>query len=385
MLRKFVSFASDGEVKRKFCFMGMVTVYKDSDTDSTVVSNLFIDEYMGDANDAQIKVYLYLLRMMGARKATSVCDIADKFNHTEKDVVRALKYWEKKQLLDLDVDEDKKLVGIRMRDLSKMAHHAQKRETTTAFVPMPAASAPAETAPAITPEQAPVAAPAFAKPAYSASQLQEFKARDNTKQLLFVAESYIGKPLTPGEIKSILFFSDELNFSDDLIDYLLQYCVDKGKKDFKYIEKVAINWAEEGITTPEEAAKKSTQYDRNYYTVMRELGKTGTPTTKEASFITRWLKEYGFSIDIIIEACERTVMTTDKNRFEYAEGILKSWYTRNVHYKSDIEKIDAQHKQKKNAAGGTARSAKTDNRFNQFEQNTYDFDSLEKELLTNYQ
>lgn len=368
--------------------MGMVTIYKDSDTDSTVVSNLFIDEYMGDANDAQIKVYLYLLRMMGARKATSVCDIADKFNHTEKDVVRALKYWEKKQLLDLDFDEDKKLVGIRMRDLSNMDRPAEKRETRSVFVPMPE-EAPAVPAVRVSaPAEAPAAAPAFSKPAYSASQLQEFKAREGTKQLLFVAESYIGKPLTPAEMKSILFFADELGFSDDMIDYLLQYCVEKGKKDFKYIEKVAINWAEEGITTPDAAAKTAAQYDKNYYTIMRELGKTGVPTTKEASFITRWIKEYGFSTDIIIEACDRTVMATDKNRFEYAEGILKSWYTQNVHYKADIEKADALHKSKKTAAGnGTARpAAKTGgNRFNQFEQNPYDFDSLEKELLTNYQ
>ena len=75
--------------------MSHLTIYQSNYVDATVVSNLFIDEYMKDANDAQIKVYLYLLRMMNAREATSVSDIADKFNHTEKDILRALKYWEK--------------------------------------------------------------------------------------------------------------------------------------------------------------------------------------------------------------------------------------------------------------------------------------------------
>ena len=82
--------------------MSHLTIYQSNYVDATVVSNLFIDEYMKDANDAQIKVYLYLLRMMNAREATSVSDIADKFNHTEKDILRALKYWEKQRLLDLD-------------------------------------------------------------------------------------------------------------------------------------------------------------------------------------------------------------------------------------------------------------------------------------------
>ena len=84
--------------------MAHLTIYRETTPDSTVVSNLFIDEYMRDANDAQLKVYFYLLRMMNARQATSVSDIADKFNHTEKDVLRALKYWQGLKLLDLDYD-----------------------------------------------------------------------------------------------------------------------------------------------------------------------------------------------------------------------------------------------------------------------------------------
>ena len=74
--------------------MSRLTIYRDNQADSTVVSNLFIDQYMKDANDAQLKVYLYLLRMMSAYQPTSVSDIADRFNHTEKDVLRALKYWQ---------------------------------------------------------------------------------------------------------------------------------------------------------------------------------------------------------------------------------------------------------------------------------------------------
>ena len=84
--------------------MARLTIYKDNYVDSTVVSNRFIDEYMKDANDAQLKIYLYLIRMLNANQATSVSDIADKFNHTEKDVIRALKYWEKNKLLKLDYD-----------------------------------------------------------------------------------------------------------------------------------------------------------------------------------------------------------------------------------------------------------------------------------------
>ncbi|MGN0402983.1 MAG: DnaD domain protein [Acetatifactor sp.] len=373
--------------------MARLTIYKDNDSDCTAVSNLFIDEYMKDANDAQLKVYLYLLRMMNAQLPTSISDIADKFNHTEKDVLRAFKYWEKHQLLDLDYDEDKNLVGIHMHDLKSTAGTGKRKgNAASAFVPMPAAPAAAMSEPMTAPAELSVPSLDFEaiehtetvtyeKPVYSAERLRAFKEQQNTAQLLFIAESYIGRPLTPSEMKSILYFTDVLHFSDDMIDYLLQYCVDKGKKDFKYIEKVAVNWAEEGITTPKQAQQRACLYDKNVYTIMKELGKNSTPTSKEAAYIFRWTKEYGFDNDIIIEACERTVMATDKNRFEYADRILGSWHDQNVHHKSDITRIDEMYKQRRK--NNTASSRQSTNRFNQFSQNAYDFDALEKELISN--
>ncbi len=366
--------------------MARLTIYKDSYADSTVVSNIFIDQYMKDANDAQLKVYFYLIRMLNANQAISVSGIADKFNHTEKDIIRALKYWEKNQLLDLDYDENKNLVGIHLRDLNAPAGAtAPVDQTNAAQIATPADLTPIT--PSVSTTQASTVSadatvtadkPAFSKPSYSLDQLREFKERESTAQLLFIAESYIGKPLTASEIKTILFFTDELHFSDDLIDYLIQYCVDRGKKDFKYIEKVAVNWAELGVTTPKQAQKHSSKYDKNVYAIMNELGKSTSPTTKEMEFINRWMKDYGFSTDIILEACERTVLATDKHRFEYAEGILSSWKRANVHHKTDIHKIEALYQKKKTAA----KPAST-NKFNQFTQNSYDFDELERQILSN--
>lgn len=380
--------------------MSRLALYREEAIDSTVVSNLFIDEYMKDANDAQLKVYLYLLRMMNARQATSVSDIADKFNHTEKDIIRALKYWEKHKLLTLEFDETgMTVVGIYVNGLDNPCKTKNRQNVgrPSVFVPLPAAPEPVQaeaTDPALLSYTMPAGCatafpvpdkeeiPTFEKPVYSADQLREFKNRQDTAQLLFIAESYIGRPLTPSEMKTILFFTDVLHFSDDLIDYLLQYCVDRGKKDFKYIEKVAVNWAEEGITTPKQAQKVSSRYDKNVYAIMNELGKNNSPTNRELEYINRWIKEYGFSTDIIFEACQRTVLATDRHRFEYAESILSNWKNQNVHHKSDIHKIDDLYQQRKKTFAPTG--AKTSgNRFNQFAQNNYDFDALEQELLSN--
>jgi len=348
--------------------MGYLKIYRENHGGVTSVSNLFIDRYMKEANDAQLKIYLYLLRMTGAGLSTSISDMADLFNYTEKDVQRALKYWEKNHLIALEYEDGKDLSGIRLLDLSGKS--APEGAPLVSFVQLPAR---AERAPA-----------EYTVPSYSLDELKEFKEREETAQLLFVAEQYIGRPLSPTEINTILFFSDRLGFSEDLIDYLIQYCVDKGKKDFRYIEKVAVSWAQEGITTPGQAARLAGKYDKIVYTVMKALGKSGTPTRVEADFALKWVKEYGFTQDIILEACHRTVMATDKHRFEYADRILGNWSRQQVRHKADIRALDdAYAKNKALKPSGKASGNSGNNTFNQFLHTDYDFDALEKEILSN--
>ena len=121
--------------------------------------------------------------------------------------------------------------------------------------------------------------------------------------------------------------------------------------------------------------------------IMNGLGKNSTPTVKEAEFITRWLKDYGFTTDIILEACNRTVMATDKHRFEYAERILKSWHGAQVRHKADILALDdAYAKTKASRPSGhspTGTNSSAAGSFNQFLHTDYDFEALEKEILSN--
>ncbi len=368
--------------------MGQLTIYKNNYMDSTVISNLFIDEYMKDANDAQLKVYLYLLRVISSNKTTSISDIADLFNHTEKDVTRALIYWEKKHLLSLEYDDEKNIIGI----------HLEEPEDTQAedIVPLaPVVSMMPKSISVDFNSGIGQAAEVYikdsegkkkeekhssAKHDYSLDEMKAFRSKDSTGQLLFITEQYLQKPLSSSDMNTILFLSEGLHFSDDMIDYLIQYCVDRGKKDFRYIEKVALNWAENGITTPEQAEKYAHKYDKTIYSIMNALGKSNMPTPKEVEFINRWTSEYGFETDVIFEACERTVLATENHRFEYADKILSNWKNADVRHKADIQKIDSLYQKKKNTAAFAKQPS--GNKFNQFKQHDYDFDAIERAILS---
>lgn len=97
--------------------MPKIALSSDNQNSATSVSNIFIDEYMSDANGEFVKIYLYLLRLMnGPDAAFSISSIADKFEHTEKDIKRALCYWERMHLLRLEYDDKENLTGICLLD-----------------------------------------------------------------------------------------------------------------------------------------------------------------------------------------------------------------------------------------------------------------------------
>ena len=396
--------------------MNRLNIYQNIHKEQTVVSNCFIDDYMAEANDAQLKIYLFLIRMMSANLPTSVTDIADKFNYTEKDVLRALMYWESRQLLALEYDAAHNLSGIQVLSLDNpyeqvrtapritpvlsFIRPASMQSGMTAPRPMAAASAMSAQNPMTArmnaaPAQMQASSTGTAtiteyptrelssqpeKPSYTMDDLKNFKNNAEAQQLLFVTEQYLGRQLTRGDMETILFLYDRLGFSADLIDYLVQHCVERGKKDFRYMEKVALSWAEQGITDPKQAQLASKKYDKTVYTIMKSLGKNSAPAPKELEYIQKWTKEYGFMLDVIQEACDKTVMTTDSHRFAYADGILSKWYQAGVHHKADIAALDASYQR---PAKPVANNSNSGNKFNRFAQNSYDFDQLEQNILSN--
>lgn len=382
--------------------MAKITLHSDNQISATSVSNTFIDEYMSDANGEFVKIYLYLLRLMNAPEASfSISSIADKFGHMEKDIRRALAYWERMNLLQLEYDGDKNLTGIRLLDSvprqagctsapgdgqnAAMPEEGRVEQAPNGTAAVESAAAPAS--PAKTPKAAPIASDGAVptKKNYSADDVLRFREDEAFADLLFVTERYLGRTLSATDINTIsyLYDRDGLGFSTELIEYLIESCVSNNHSSIRYIEKVALGWAKQHITTVEEAKQGSPVLGKTYYKVMSCFGISGQRmlVPSEVAFISRWINEYGFSDDIIAEACNRTMQRVHQPSFEYADKLLANWHDAKVHHLSDIVKLDSAHQnQKKNTA--VAATAASPNRFNNFKQRDYDFDQLEKLLLT---
>lgn len=324
----------------------------------TIIPNSILDQYLPEANELQLKVYLYILRNVSAGRPVQISVMADYFNETEKDITRAISFWEKRDVFSCGQRDSISTEGISDKAAPQIDSAASKTVS---------ASAPSDMAGNI-----------------SRDTFRNFSNSQDFGELRFVAETYMGKPLSSNDLHILLFIKESLGFSNELIDFLLQHCAECNKKSFHYVQKVACEWSKQGITTPDEAQAHCALYNKKIYTIMNALGKKSDPTNAELDYIERWYQQYGFDADVIMEACRRTVLATDRNRFSYADKILSSWHTSGVHHASDISRVDASFQaQKKQPSSRKAPGYIANNPFLQHQSSNVDYDALEKELLQN--
>ena len=365
--------------------MAMITLQNSSMAEVTILSNTFIDNYMPEANGEFVKVYIYLLRSLSSAPVSfSLEQMADRLLCTERDILRALKYWAKQELIALDFTDNNKLCGIVLLSPDKHAEATSSISAsveTVSTIEQPIVSPPVAPAPMVSSSGTPAS---VRKQELTPERIRELKQNEEIIQIIYIAEQYLGKTLSPTESQKLLFFYDGLGLSADLIEYLLEYCVSHNHKSIRYIEKVAIAWAEQGITTVDQAKQSNSRYNKEYFTILKALGITNrNPVETEITLMDTWLKTYGFSMEIIQEACNRTVLQTGQASFQYTDKILEGWKKKEVRTLDDIRSLDDEHQKRRQSRKSAKKPAApaSNNRFNNFEQRAYNFDEYEKHLL----
>ncbi len=357
--------------------MSKILLQAEGISNVTIVPNTFIDQFMPSANGAYVKVYLYLLRcFLGNYPEVTISSIADRLEDTEKDIVRALNYWEKQNILILSRNSEKEITAIQLVDLNQKQVEAIVDSNTASVQEEIAASIHADTKPT-------------ARQNYSADRIEELTKDDSINWALHIVEIYLDRPLKSMDLQLILYLYDELHFSAELIMYLYEYCVSKGKKNASYVEAVALTWAKEGIDSEEKAKAATTTYNEHFNTVNKAFGLNRAPGQIERQYITKWVEVYSFSDEIIAEACNRTILRTQKPDFKYTDKILETWFKKDVKSHTDITKLDEEFNKGNKVSvakksNTVQKQTQTSNRFNQFPQRTYtdqDYAELERKLI----
>ena len=409
--------------------MTAINISSDIATSFTTVSDIFIDQYMPKANGEFVKVYLYLLRATGSGAGiATISEIADHFSNTEADIIRALNYWASEGILQLQTGADGQIIGVNLCSLSVSGMQAAQSNIQSAVADNAAQNnlqnsvvnnaaqnilkngvvnnaaqnistaniqmqdSVVEKLKSQTPDKA-----ASSQKEYTLDEIKEFRKNPDISELFFIIETYLKHTLSSTDTNMVLYWLDELHFSTDLVEYLVEYCITKGHSSLRYMNKVALGWADAGIKTVDQAKDDAAAHSQIYYSVMKALGITGRNLVdSEVSLINKWVGEYGFDIELVKAACSKTISAIQKPSFEYTDSILANWRKKDVHTLKDVEVLDANFakankasatgsSQGTNAANGSSKpksnNSSSKNKFNNFNQRNNDYDKLEKLFL----
>lgn len=291
-----------------------------------VVPCSVVDKHIKLAGSVQLKVLLWELRHAGKNFETQ--DIAKALSINKADVSDAMLYWQETGLFTAKDGE------LTPNDNAPVKSEALSPENKL------------EPVLEITPEVKQhkiLSRPQKADNTFVAKRMCESA---EIACLMQEAEQVLGRLISNGDSATLLMIHDDFGLPADVITMLLQYAVSIGKANMRYIEKVAMNWADDEINTHEKAEDKLRRLAESkeaWRAVEQAIGiSRRAPSTKEQAFAVVWVTEWHFNSALIHEAYERSVDNTGKFSVSYMDKILERWH------KEDITTLEQSQKDKEN-------------------------------------
>lgn len=263
-----------------------------------------VDKGLKLAGSVQLKVLLWCLRHAG--EPFEAQDVAAALGIDRADVGDAMLYWQES--------------GLFSRGSSPAAPEPKAGEAEA-----PAAPPPEPPKPAAEPSRV------LSRPQKPDSEFVAMRIAESTEIacLMQSAQQILGRLISGGESATLLMIHDDFGLPCDVIAMLLQYAASIGKANMRYIEKAAMNWADEEIFTHEKAEEKLQKLAESrqaWSTVEQAVGMPHrAPSTKEEAFASQWVDGWKFGADMIREAYDRAVDATGKFSASYMNRILERW------------------------------------------------------------
>lgn len=281
------------------------------------VPSCVVDEHIKIASHNQLKVILFLLKNNNINYTYK--ELGDALRIHEDDVKDCVTFWIDRGVLCESSD------GF-----------VPDKGSTEAVEPKPAAE-----------EEKPKVKVVVGRPSKidTITAAQRVATDEDLKHVLTEVELALGKPLSSGNIATLVMLYDTCGLPAEVIVMLVNYCVSVGKANMRSIETIGVRWADEGINSIEAADNKimlSKQVSMNWSRISSVFGlkNTGSPTARQLEYAERWISEWHFSDEMLREAYEICVNTKGDMKLGYINGILSKWYNSGIFTVSDIKKKD---------------------------------------------
>lgn len=186
------------------------------------------------------------------------------------------------------------------------------------------------------------------RPAYSQKEINAAAQKDKQiSGMFYQAETILKKALSPSETELLFSFHDWLGLPVEVILMLLSYAAKKGKTTKRYLETVAIDWADKGIDNFEAAEayvselEAADSAENKVRSILGIYGRGLSPTEKK--YIKLWVNELKIPTELISLAYDRTVEYTGKLSWSYMDKLLQSWIANGYSTVEDVKAADEEY------------------------------------------
>ncbi|MBR5523669.1 MAG: DnaD domain protein [Clostridia bacterium] len=220
----------------------------------------------------------------------------------------------------------------------------------------------------VAPTKAPVTRTAPVKPVWQEVLAYQKEHREFTAFLQEVS-ARMGRPLNHGDNATLLYLITTAGLPQASVLMAVGYAVSVGKTSIRYVESLALAWADEDIVTPEQvdARIRQMQQERAAAAKIEELlGLPRALNANQAKTADKWLNSWAFSNAMLTKAYAITMENCDKFGVAYMDKILERWHAEGV---DTPDKIPAAIAKKKGPAATNP------------EQSSLDADGFEEQLL----
>lgn len=285
------------------------------DLGDTPIENIFINDYLPQADGNFVKVYLLGLKLAREPEGVASFDfgrLADLLGLIESDIRRAFEYWERAGVVKRELNQDGSfdIVFVNLKQL---------------YVEN-----------------------VYTKPEPKQSSRSSVLDDNDIARLLSTADYYMRGMLTNSKKLDIASWRETYNMPVEMIEEAFWYSTEiKKKESVDYVEAVVRNWSRDNIRTKEDIEKASREHDEKFYRLMKVKERIGLANRayKQVDFekVNSWFDEYKFSMELVMTACDRTVNTSNPN-IGYVDRILMNWREKGITEVSEIAQKDVKRK-----------------------------------------
>ncbi|MFI3324973.1 MAG: DnaD domain protein [Clostridia bacterium] len=178
------------------------------------------------------------------------------------------------------------------------------------------------------------------------------------------SQAVMGKTLSPSLSAVLIIAYDDYCLPIEVITMLISYCVSINRTSPSFIETLAKNWYELGVSNLEQAEARIEEMNERS-TAWKSFCSTinlpyRQPIKSELDLAHDVINNMKFSREMIIAAYEETVIRTGKLQPKYMHKILTEWYKKRITNKAMLEN-EKSHRQSKTSNTSSTNANVLDN------------------------